>query len=307
MSTPALLFLMLAGGIIGLRIQSYPGSERARHWLWNANYIVLIPAASAYAFLTVKAGVELVAVVACGIVAWWLTVAGSWVVARTASTSRAETGALTLIGAFPNTGFIGFPLANLAFGPDGLRLAIIYDQVSLIVPAIVVATVIAQRHSTGESGTAPASIAGLIVRSPPVWTVLVFASIRIFVLEQPAQLDWLGTLIGAIIAPVGFLLLGLSLPLHGFSHKRAEVLRVVLASCVRVLVAPVLLWLVGTAASTAIPPAMYLIAAMPTAFHTLVISRLHDLEPALVRLGVLVTTIVVVSATMIGTLMAHAG
>jgi predicted permease len=234
-----------------------------------------------------------------------MTIGVSWLTARSTTSDRTERGALTLIGGFPNTGFIGFPLANLAFGPDGLRLAIIYDQMSLIIPAIVVATIISERHGPSPATSTARSALMLVAKSPPVWIVLFFGSLRVFVLNEPAQLEWLGSAIGAIVGPVGFLLLGLSLPLHEFAHGRTETTRVALASGVRIIVAPALLWIVAAATNTEMPTAMYLIAAMPTAFHTLVISRLHGIAPAVVRLGVLVTTTIVVSATVLGTLLSH--
>ena len=294
------LLLFALCGAVGVLLQRGAHGDVVRARLWTVNYVVFIPVAASYAFLTVDLDGTLVAVMACALGAWWLTVALAGAYARLVAPTRPVRGALWLVAAFPNTGFIGFPLAHLAFGDDGLRLAIIYDQVSLVVPAIVVATIIAQRHvaTDGESGP-PTSVVRTMLASPPLWTVAVLLVLRLTVVPDPLELDALGDVVGAIVGPVGFLLLGLSVPLSGFSHERREVVELGGAMAIRVLAAPALVWVVARVAGVDVPDAMYLIAALPTAFHTLVISRMYGLEVALVRLGVLVTSAVVITATVV--------
>ena len=296
------LLLFAAFGALGIHLQRGSHGDVVRERLWAVNYVVLIPVAAAFAFLTVEIDASLVQLFACSVTAWWLTVALAGLYARGVARTRPMRGALWLVGAFPNTGFIGFPLAHLAFGADGLRLAIIYDQLSLVIPAIVVSTIIAERHAaTSDAGAAAAATSSVwrsVVASPPVWSVTVLVALRMTIVPEPLELDALGAAIGAIVGPVGFLLLGLSLPLGGFSHGRREVADVVGAVSIRILAAPLLLWGVARIAGVDVPDEMYLIAAMPTAFHTLVISRLHGLEVTVVRLGVLASSVGVIGVTV---------
>ena len=291
------LLLFAAFGALGLHLQRTPRGDAIRARLWSINYVVLIPIAAAFAFFTVELDTQLAAVYACTVGAWWLTVALAGLYAHAVARTRELRGALWLVAAFPNTGFIGFPLAHLAFGADGLRLAIIYDQLSLVVPAIVVSTVIAQRHATTAAAPDAPSAWRTVLTSPPLWSVAVLLLLRATVVTEPLELDALGTAIGHVVGPVGFLLLGLSLPLGTFTHDRREVAEVTGAVAVRVLAAPLLVWGVGRAAGVDIPDALYLIAAMPTAFHALVISRLNGLEVTVVRLGVLASSVGVVAVT----------
>lgn len=295
------LLLFAAFGALGLWLQRGAHGDAVRERLWAVNYAVLIPIAAAFAFLTVDIDLELVQLFACSVTAWWITVALAGLYAHVTARTRPMRGALWLVGAFPNTGFIGFPLAHLAFGADGLRLAIIYDQLSLVIPAIVVSTIIAQRHAApSDAAAAPAapSVWRSVLASPPVWSVAVLLVLRLTIVPEPLELEALGNAVGAVVGPVGFLLLGLSLPLGGFSHGRREVVDVVGAISIRILAAPVLLWLVARLAGVDVPDALYLIAAMPTAFHTLVISRLHGLEVTVVRLGVLASSVGVIGVTV---------
>lgn len=297
------LILFATCALVGVRLQRAERGERIRDRLWRINYAALIPLAAAYAFLTIDIDRELLATMACGLVAWWLTVlvAGLW--ARAVAPTRSMRGALWLVGAFPNTGFLGFPLAYLAYGDDGLRLAIVYDQLSLVVPAIVVSTLIAHHHAdrddAGEERSALATTLHELAVSPPLWTVVVLLVLRATILPEPLDLAGLGAVVGHVAGATGFLLLGLSMPLHGFAHDRREVATTSGAMLIRVAVAPALVWLVATVAGIDAPAAIYLIAAMPTAFHALIVARVHGLEVAVLRLAVLVTSAVMIAATVL--------
>jgi predicted permease len=299
----AIDLLVLAGFLVlGIELQRRRAdADRIRERIWNVNYVVLIPIAAAYAFLTIHIDRTLVAVVACGVAGWWLTVlaAGGW--SRLVAPTREARGALWLVGAFPNTGFVGFPLAYLAFGADGLRLAVVYDQVSLVVPMIVVATVIARRHARADvvADAADRSALREALTSPPLITVVAMLALRATLVPDPIELDLLGRAIALVIGPVGFLLLGLSIPLGGFTHRAGEVLATLGAVAVRVAVAPLLVLGVAWVVRVEVPHVLLLCAALPTAFMTIVISRLHDLEVEIVRLGLVISTTLVVAATIV--------
>jgi predicted permease len=296
------LIPLVIAGAIGLRLQRWSGGERFRARLWQGNYMIVLPVAATYAFLSIDIDRQRIAAIACGLVAWWLTVGAAWLWARAVTPDRSMRGALTLVAAFPNTSFVGYPLAHLAYGTEGLRYAVIYDQVSLIAPAIVVATVIARAHASAPAPARTPSTFAIarrgVLMSPPLWTVLMLITLRATIVHDPIQLTTLGAVVGRVVGPIGFLLLGLSIPLHGFSHSRRELLEVAGASLVRLAGAPLLVWLVATATGTHVPHALYLIAAMPTAFLSLVVARLHDLQVATVRLGIVMTTTVGVAAVV---------
>jgi predicted permease len=65
-------------------------------------------------------------------------------------------------------------------------------------------------------------------------------------------------------------------------------------------VSPLVLFLCGRALGAHIPATFYLMAAMPAAFHLLVLARVYDLRPALMRLIVVGSTVPSVIAVAIG-------
>jgi predicted permease len=295
------LILLAVALALGLQLQRRRADAgHLRERVWRFNYVVLIPLAAAYAFLSIELDRHLVGAIACGVVGWWLTVlaAGGW--ARLVAPTRPTRGALWLVGAFPNTGFVGFPLAYLAYGTDGLRVAVIYDQVSLVVPMVVVATIIARRHADTPAATdeVDRSVVREALTSPPLVTVLAMLALRATIVPDPIELDTLGHVIAHVVGPVGFLLLGLSIPLGGFTHRAWEVGATMGAVLVRIALAPAMVWVVATLAGIDVPRALYLCAGLPSAFATIVISRLHDLEVDIVRLGLVTSTAVVVTGTV---------
>ncbi|TMK66343.1 MAG: hypothetical protein E6G60_03435 [Actinobacteria bacterium] len=63
-------------------------------------------------------------------------------------------------------------------------------------------------------------------------------------------------------------------------------------------VAPLVLLATGSLLGVSIPGAFYLAAAMPCAFHLLVLARVFDVRPQLVRLLVLGSTVPAVAAVL---------
>ena len=110
---------------------------------------------------------------------------------------------------------------------------------------------------------------------------------------------------GAVVGPAGFFLLGLALPLERPSHGGAELRRAAGALVVRFAVAPLVLFSVGHALGADIPGVFYLAAAMPCAFHLIILARVFDLRPHLMRLLVVGSTVPAVAAVLAATAVFH--
>ena len=78
-----------------------------------------------YAFSTVGVDRDLGLALGAAVAASWLVLGLSYGYAIAVTDERAERGALTLAAAFPNTGFVGFPLAQIALGNPGLALMVV--------------------------------------------------------------------------------------------------------------------------------------------------------------------------------------
>lgn len=291
----AFVVAFAAGAYLQVR---HPRAATIRSRTWAANVAVVIPAAIVYAACTIRIDGALAAAFACGVVAWWLTVVVALGYGRLAAPRDARVrGALAMSAAFPNTSFLGFPLAQLAFGAEGLRIAVVYDALGPVVPAVVLSTAIARVHAGAEAdgGAGRRETVALALRalvSPPTVAIAIGIALRLAVIgDDPLDLHAAGMLIGPIVGVIGFFVAGLSIPLTSIVHGFGEVVQVLGALVVRLAVAPVLLLGVGAAAGVDVPPALLLSCALPTAVHALVIAREHDLATHVVRLAILVSTV----------------
>jgi predicted permease len=63
---------------------------------------------------------------------------------------------------------------------------------------------------------------------------------------------------------------------------------------------PLALFVAGRAIGADVPNVFYLLAGMPSAFHLLVLARVYELRPTLMRLLVVGSTVPVVAAVLVG-------
>ena len=296
----ALLADFLALGLVAQR--ALPG-ERSRRRAWNAFFFTLSPAVVFYAFTTIPLDRRLGLALAAAILASWLTIALGYAYARLVSRERDERGALALAAAFPNTGFLGYPLAQMALGHPGLALMVIYDRLAWLVPSSAISTTIARLH--GRRGEGPGTRRRLraLLANPPLIAALAAISLRLAGVDAAGVSEPLGHAAGAAIGPAGFFLLGFNLPLEPIEHGRDELRRAAGALAIRFAGGPALLLASGAAIGAEIPAAFYLGAAMPCAFHLLILARAFDVRPRLMRLLVIGSTVPAVIAVVGATAM----
>ena len=130
-----LLFLLLGAGV---QIAGAP--PRLRDLVWIAFFWTFSPVLVFVTFLTVDLNEGLGRALGAAILASWLVGLFGYGYACLVSSERDERGALTLAAGFGNTGFVGFPLAQLAYGADGLTLAVLYDRLAWLLPASSIST-----------------------------------------------------------------------------------------------------------------------------------------------------------------------
>ena len=137
--------------------------------------------------------------------------------ARSVARDRGEQGALALGAGFTNTVTLGYPVINAVFGPAGLALQVLFAQFMYLIPIVSVSTTIAAHYGNGSRPRTWQGIARQIINVPLIFAIIAVA-IRVAgfdivpYVERPT--DWVVFLMG----PVGFLELGLALPLDRISH-----------------------------------------------------------------------------------------
>lgn len=293
--------LLLAFFALGLATQRISLAESLRERTWTAYFWTITPVLVFYAFSTVGVDRELALALGAAIGASWLVLGISYGYAVAVSEERDERGALTLAAGFPNTGFVGFPLAQIALGNPGLALMVVYDRLAWLLPATAVSTTIARLHGKRDAGERGRRRLWLLAGNPPLLAALLAIGLRLGDVEVGGVAESLGRVAGAVVGPAGFFLLGLALPLERPSHDLAELRRASGVLAIRFAVAPLALYGLGRAIGAEIPSAFLLGAAMPSAFHLLILARVFDLRPHLMRLLVVGSTVSAVAAVVAAT------
>lgn len=293
-----LIFLLVAL-VVGLLLQRLRSEERVRDSIWNVSFWLVIPVLVFATFLSFPLDHKLLLAVATAIVSTWTLLALSYLYARLVTRERDERGALTLAGGVGNTGFIGYPLTQLVFGHTGLSQAVVYDQLSFGVPMSSISVVVARFFGRRSVDTEGRSRLAVVLLNPPLWALAAALVLRGLGVHVP-HMRTVEDVAAAVVGPMGFLMLGISLPLEQVEHDLLEVARATGAMALKIGAGPLILFTLGTAFGAHIPPTFYLLAAMPPAFHLLTIARVYDMRPALMRLMVVAATIPVVIGVVIG-------
>lgn len=207
---------------LGLWVQRRLPGERVRNRSWAAYFWTVTPLLVVTSFTTITFDRGLGLALAAAVIASWTVIGIGYLYATLVSTERDERGALALAAGFPNTGFVGYPLAHLALGNPGLALMVLYDRLAWLVPATAISTTIARLH--GRRGARPATglRARAVVANPPLLAALAAISLRAVGVDLVAVVEPAGNVAGAIVGPAGFFLLGLVLPLDRPRHASPD-------------------------------------------------------------------------------------
>lgn len=171
--------------------------------------------------------VTTVMTVLCLLVAWWLP--------RMLRTPAGDVGAMRLVTAFTNVGFVGLPVVAAIYGSEMVFFASLANIPFNILLYSIGAVQLSDRKGARFDWHA--------VLNMPVIATLVSVVLLLSRIHVPAVLaDTISTLAGATI-PLSMLIIGTSL---GAISVRAALTdwRVYAVSAVRLLVCPVLTWLV---------------------------------------------------------------
>jgi predicted permease len=170
---------------------------------------VLVPALAFHSIATTDLGGGAVARIGVGVVAYsLLMIVLAWGVGKATGESGPLLGALMLAAAFPNSGFVGIPLSEFAFGEVGRTTAVLY----LTVQNLVVYTLGVYIASRGSDRSATDAVTE-IFRLPLLYAVLAGVAVRAFGLVPAADTAAMQTvgLVGDASIPVMLLVLGIQL------------------------------------------------------------------------------------------------
>jgi predicted permease len=277
--------------------------QRASYVLFLVVLWILAPLTVVYGYTTVAMRPELVAAFACVVAVAWATlfVGMSW--GRLGGRSRAEAGVLAYATAMGNTAILGYPFAALIFGGPGLALAVVFTEFQFLIPTQGVILGLGRRYagpdSLGRQATGLRDLLRSWFLNPPVVAGAAAVALRLAGVDLAPVVDRYGTTVGLLVGFVGFMQLGLAISLRPLRHGRGDVWRAVVTVVLRSSVGPLLLLAAGWITGMHIPGVFLLLAAMPVAFYTMVVSAVFDMERELARLLVAVSTVLVIAGVVI--------
>jgi len=217
---------------------------------------------------------------------WALFVLGAmlfWVVGRVLRLPAAQIGALTLVGGFGNTSFVGLPMIEALHGRDGLGLGLMIDQLGSYLALSTLGTAAAALYAT-EGRVTARTMVRKVTTFPPFIALVV--ALLLSPLAFPALVNESLERIGATLAPLALLSVGLQLrfdALRGHARLLGLGLGYKLLVCPALVVA--LLWAADAAPSMASRVSV-IEAAMPPMIGAAVVAAQSNLSPSLLSMMV---------------------
>jgi len=219
---------------------------------------------------------------------WLLFAVGAllfWSVGRALGLTRAQVGALTLVGGLGNTSFVGLPMIETLHGQDGLGLGLLIDQLGSYLALSTIGVAAAAWYGAGDranGGVGGRAMLRRIVTFPPVIALALALLLR--PLPFPPALDGALGRIGDTLAPLALLSVGMQLRLDAVrEHARA----LVLGLSYKLVLAPALvvglLWLADADLSMSTRVSV-IEAAMPPMIGAGIVAAQANLAPRLVSM-----------------------
>jgi malate permease and related proteins len=211
----------------------------------------------------------------------WLVFLGAWAVfaslGRVLRWTRARIGALTLVCGLGNTAFIGFPMIEALHGREGVKLALVADQLGCFLALAIGGTIVAALYS-GKSPSANA-VTRKVLTFPPFVSLLI-GIVAALLGGWPQPVDAIFDRLGATLVPLALFSVGLQFRLQ---FQRGQGAAVLLALGWKLLLAPLAIWLAGLAigVSDAILTIAVLESAMAPMISAAILAEQNDLEPQL--------------------------
>jgi hypothetical protein len=162
-------------------------------------------------------------------------------------------------------------------GRDGLKLALIADQLGTFIALAVGGTIVAALYS-GQNASA-AAVTRKVLLFPP-FVALVIGIIAGALGGWPQPVDAIFERLSATLAPIALFSVGLQFRLQ---FQRGQASALLLALGWKLFLAPLLIWLAGVAIGVASPilTIAVLQAAMGPMISATILAEQHDLEPQL--------------------------
>ena len=196
--------------------------------------------------------------------------------------SRSTQCVLLLLVPLGNTSFVGIPMVNALIGEEAIPYAVLYDQLgSFLALATYGSVVIAIHSSDGHARSVRLKqISQKVISFPPFIALLVAVGINLFQFELLALASAFQT-IGATLVPVVMVAVGFQ---WQFKMSRSELIPMVCGLAIKLLLAPLIVYLViqDFDMSTVLKQSLILESAMAPMISAGALAILANQRPSLV-------------------------
>jgi predicted permease len=203
-----------------------------------------------------------------------------------------------LVAAFPNTGFMGVPLLATLLGPQSVGTVIVLIVVDMVITSSLCIALSRLDQAEGGAGAAAGKALRGVLSNPMPWAITAgaVASAAQFVL--PAPLEKTLWLLADAASPVALFTIGAVLARSQMQSNRAMPWSDYLPlALMKLLLHPVLVWLVGVSAQRLGLPldpfaltVMVLVAALPSASNVSLLAERFGADNGRIARIILVST-----------------
>ena len=208
-----------------------------------------------------------------------------------------------LVGAFPNTGFMGVPLLVALLGTAAAGPAIVTIVIDMVITTSL-CIALSRLDGAGQQGVGQAAKNALlgVVKNPLPWAILLGTVFSAFQIELPGPVEKTVSLLGDAASPVALFTIGAVLArsqkiAHHEQHGPLTWKDYVPVALIKLFLHPVLVLVVGLAAiSMGVPidafalKVMVLVAALPSASNVAMLSERFGADNGRIARIILVST-----------------
>jgi len=208
-----------------------------------------------------------------------------------------------LVGAFPNTGFMGVPLLVALLGSAAAGPAIVTIVIDMVITTSL-CIALSRLDGAGQQGVSQAAKNALlgVVKNPMPWAILLGTLFSAFQIDLPGPVDKTVALLGDAASPVALFTIGAVLArsqtiAHHAQHGPLTWQDYVPVALIKLLLHPALVLLVGLAViSMGVPidafalKVMVLVAALPSASNVAMLSERFGADSGRIARIILVST-----------------
>ncbi|HEY6011029.1 MAG TPA: AEC family transporter [Nitrospirota bacterium] len=201
---------------------------------------------------------------------------------------RPAFGVMMLSATFGNVLYMGLPVITETLGARYGYVAVLYDLLASTPILLTIGVFIASRYGSGKDVSIGASFKR-VLKLPPLWGVVAGIGVRLSGVDVPQTVLDAADLMGKAVVPVMIFTVGLALDFHDV--KRMPIALPALA--IKLLVAPVLAWWIGSRLGLAgdTLKAATIEGAMPVMVLSLVIADEFELDVPLAAACITVSTV----------------